>query len=84
MQELVRGYVLWDAQVPVMLLVDIHVLRLVTGHVKRHVGHLANATTAQIVAEVVVMVLVMVHVSHLLKAKIQQYLSGKIKNLKIG
>ena len=78
MQELVRVYVLLDAQVPVMLLVDIHVLRLVSGHVKRHVGYQANATTVQIFAKAVVLEVAMVHVNPLQKEKILRNLKGKI------
>lgn len=78
MQELVRGYVLLGAQVPVILVVDIHVLMLVRGHVKRHVGHQANATTAQIFAKVVVMEVAMVRVNPLQKEKILRNLKGKI------
>ena len=78
MQELVRGYVLMNAQVPVMLLVDIHVLRLVTGHVERHVGQQANATTAQIFAKVAVYLSVLVHVSQAHRVGILlQHLDGK-------
>lgn len=77
MQELVRGYVLLDAQVPVILVVDIHVLMLVRGHVKRHVGHRANATTAQIVAKVAVYLSVVVHVSQAHRVGILQHLDGK-------
>ena len=77
-QELVRGYVLLDAQVPVMLLVYIHVLRLVTGHVERHVWHQANVTNVQIFAKVVVMEVAMVRVNPLQKEKILRNLKGKI------
>ena len=76
-QELVRGYVLMDAKVPVLLLVDILVLRLVTGHVERHVMQQANATTAQRFAKVAVQVVVVVHVSQAHRVGILQHLDGK-------